>query len=57
MNNADETAAASVADFVKWLETEHPRLFLYYLTKLGLNEHLARYVGMSPIGGQDPDHF
>ena len=54
MNNADETAAPSVPDFVKWLETEHPRLFLYYLTVLGLEQHLGRYVDESPIRGLDP---
>jgi len=54
MPPTDETSTPSVATLASWLETEHPRLFLYFLTVLGLNEHLARYLSESPIRGENP---
>jgi len=54
MQSTDQTNAPSVPEFAKWLETEHPSLFLYFLTVLALNAHLSRYLTESPIGGGDP---
>lgn len=54
MESIGETNTPSVPEFAKWLETEHPKLFLYFLTVLALNEHLARFVSSSPLGTVDP---
>jgi hypothetical protein len=54
MESTGETNTPSVPEFAKWLESEHPRLFLYFLTVLAFNEHLGRFLPTSPIRTEDP---
>jgi len=54
MQSTDQTNAPSVPEFAKWLETEHPSLFLYFLTVLALSAHVGRYLAESPIRTEDP---
>lgn len=38
-----------IADFVTWLSTSRRETWLSYLVVLGLNEHLAKYIPISPF--------